>query len=123
MNELVAIPNEGFEGDRCRGSKQRQVLLINTESLDELGFQPGQLREQVTVEFPGLQALPIGSVVRVGDASFVITADCEPCTKMANNLGEDPEHFKARADRKRGMLANVLDGGTIRIGDEVILQP
>lgn len=122
VDELVALENQGFAGDRCCGSKERQALLISTESLEELGLRPGDLREQITIDVPGLQAVPIGSTVTVGEASFVITADCTPCSKMAGYLDEEPEAFKARSNKKRGMLANVRRGGTIRVGDEVNLE-
>lgn len=121
VEQLVAVAGEGFEGDSNRGRPRRQVLFVSTESLTAFGYSPGTLREQITVQLPGLQALEPGTVVQVGDASFEITMDCDPCTKMALRLGEVPEAFKAKTDRRRGMLAIVRDGGTIRVGDEVVV--
>lgn len=122
VETLVAVAGEGFEGDVNRGRSKRQVLFCATDQLAAFGYAPGTLREQLTVELPGLQQLPIGAIVRVGDASFEITMDCDPCTKMALRLGEDPEAFKRKLDRRRGMLAVVWDGGTLRIGDEVVVE-
>lgn len=122
VGTLQAIAGEGFEGDRCRNSKSRQALFVGHETLEAFGFEPGTLREQITVEFPGLQTLPIGSRVKVGDVEFEITADCTPCAKMAGYLGRDPEDFKQSISLRRGMLANVLTDGTIRVGDEVTVN-
>ncbi|MCB8931948.1 MAG: MOSC domain-containing protein [Chthonomonadaceae bacterium] len=121
VDELVAVSGEGFEGDVHRGRARRQVLFVATDQLEAFGYAPGTLREQITVELPGLQQLPLGTLVRVGEASFEITMDCDPCTKMALRLGEEPEAFKQKLDHRRGMLAVVRDGGTIRVGDEVLV--
>jgi MOSC domain-containing protein YiiM len=116
---LEAVGGRGFVGDRTFGKRTRQALLISTESLDELGFAPGELREQVAVDLPGLQAVTPGTRVRAGEVEFQIEQDCAPCTHMAAVLGEDPENFKRRASFKRGMLALVLTDGVVRVGDEV----
>lgn len=122
VDQLIAVTGEGFEGDANRGRPRRQVLFVATDQLAAFGYSPGTLREQVTVDLPGLQQLPIGTLVQVGGALFEITMDCDPCTKMALRLGEDPDAFKKRLDRRRGMLAIVREGGTIRVGDEVAVD-
>ena len=122
VDQLVAVSGEGFEGDVNRGRPKRQVLFVATEHLLAFGYAPGTLREQITVELPGLQSLAPGTVVKVGAASFEITMDCDPCTKMAQRLGEDPGAFKAKTQLRRGMLAIVREGGVIRAGDEVVVE-
>lgn len=119
VQELEAVAGKGFVGDKCFGRRHRQVLFITTTHLNELGYAPGELREQVTVDLPELQQLPVGTIVAVGDVEFEIEQDCTPCSRMAEMLGETPEEFVARSTRKRGMLAKVRKGGTIHIGDHV----
>ena len=119
VSELIAESQKGFVGDRCWGSEHRQVLFTTTETLEELGFKPGDLREQITTDIAGLQSLPMGTKVIVGEVEFQLTADCTPCAKMAARFGEEAASFKARTDKKRGILAIVLTSGTIRVGDEV----
>lgn len=119
VDRLVAVAGEGFVGDGNYGRRKRQVLFVATDEIAAFGYAPGTLREQITVELAGLQSLPLGTIVQAGEASFEITMDCDPCTKMALRLGEDPVAFKAKTDRHRGMLAIVRDGGEIRVGDEV----
>jgi len=119
VEALEAVAGEGFVGDRCSGSQRRQVLLVSTESLAELGLSPGQLREQVTVDVAGLQSMTPGTCLVVGTAAVELTEDCAPCGKMAAYLGEPEEEFKRRSAGKRGMLARVVRSGQIRVGDEV----
>lgn len=119
VEELVALDGLGFEGDKCAGRKTRQALFLSTESLNAFGYGPGDLREQMTVEFPGLQALAEGTRVQAGEAVFRIEGDCAPCGNMARYLGEDPTSFQEKMAGKRGMLATVERGGRIRTGDEV----
>jgi len=119
VQELMAVDREGFEGDKCRGRRIRQALLLSTASLDEFGYVPGQLREQVTVDLPGLQLLAEGAMVQAGNVVFRIEGDCAPCGNMARYLGEEPEAFQSKMARKRGMLASIAQGGRIQIGDEV----
>jgi MOSC domain-containing protein YiiM len=119
VEELVAVDNVGFEGDKCAGKKTRQALLISTESLREFGYEAGQLKEQVTVELPNLQNLPKGAMVQAGNVVFRIEGDCAPCGGMARALGEEPETFQAKMANKRGMLASIAKGGRLKVGDEV----
>jgi MOSC domain-containing protein YiiM len=119
VSELKAVASKGLEGDRCFGQAHRQVLFVALSEIDDLGYKPGDLREQLTVELPGLQALPPGAQIQVGDAVFEIEGNCAPCNGMANRLGEDPNEFKAKTERRRGMLAHVMGDGIVRVGDEV----
>lgn len=119
VDELKAVAGSGFEGDRCFGQSIRQALFVATEEIDDLGYEPGDLREQLTVNFPGLQSLPSGTRVQVGEVLFEIEADCAPCHGMAKRLGEIPEEFVEKTKRRRGMLAKVLGSGVVRVGDPV----
>ncbi|MBV6458523.1 MAG: hypothetical protein HONBIEJF_01653 [Fimbriimonadaceae bacterium] len=120
--ELSAVASRGFIGDKCYGRPTRQVLFVAVDHLEALGYRPGDLREQVTVDLPGLQTLSEGAVLSIGDTRFEIVGDCAPCSKMAGYMGEEPQSFIAKTTRKRGMLAKVLNDGTIRVGDTVTTQ-
>lgn len=121
--ELVA--NKGVLGDRHFGEASRpnrQVLLVGLDHLEALRLEPGTLREQITVDFPGLQDLAPGSVLQVGNAAIEITGDCAPCLTMAKYLNEDGHAFVNRSMGKRGMLGKVMEGGTVAPGDTVSLR-
>ena len=112
----------GLEGDKHAGREaaKRQVLLTEVGDLRDLDLKPGELREQVTVDLPGLMSLAAGTRLRVGDAVLEVTGVCEPCTHIGEHIGaEDPEALRHRLVGRRGMLARVLADGDIRLGDPV----
>lgn len=119
VDELHAVSGQGFVGDRCFGRSTRQALLVSMENLRQFGYAPGALREQITVDFDGLQTLPVGTRLQVGEVILEIEKDCTPCVKMAGHLGEDPAAFVTKTLRRRGMLALVRSDGAIRVGDGV----
>jgi len=118
-SSIKIVENQGIEGDRCFGQGQRQVLFVSSENLNAFGYAPGDLREQITIDMPGLQALPIGTVIQVGTCRFRIEADCAPCASMARRLEEEPEAFKEKTKGKRGMFGFAMAGGIIHVGDPV----
>ena len=125
--EVRALVDHGLEGD-VHGKKQaggrRQVLIIDQTIHGILGVQPGDLREQITVDFPALDALPVGTQVRIGEATLELTGSCDPCTHIGGLLSvADPEAFERQLEGRRGQLARVVevDGkGVIRIGDPIV---
>ena len=112
----------GLEGDKHAGREagKRQVLLAEAADLRHLELKPGDLREQVTVDLPGLMSLAGGTRLRVGEAVLEVTGVCEPCTHIGEHVGaEDPESLRQRLVGRRGMLARVVGEGDIRLGDPI----
>jgi MOSC domain-containing protein YiiM len=123
--DAVRATAVGLEGDRHAGREhaKRQVLLVEAGDLRDLGLEPGALREQVTVDLPGLMALDAGTRLRVGEAVLELTGVCEPCTHVGEHLRvDDPEAFRQTLVGRRGMLARVLAEGAIRRDDPVEVQ-
>jgi MOSC domain-containing protein YiiM len=111
-----AIADFGLEGcDHARPGKGRQVLLIDEETLAELRVPPGRAHENVTTRGIAIQSFAAGARVRLGPATLEITGPCEPCGFMD---GIRPGLREASMG-KRGVLARVLEGGEVRVGDEV----
>jgi MOSC domain-containing protein YiiM len=130
VQEVVALPGRGLEGDvhgKTHDAAKRQVLLVDTVSLDALGLSPGDLRDQVTLDLPGLQDLPAGTRLQVGEAEIELSGPCEPCTHIGELLGkEDREEFRQLLVGRRGVLARVVavtGGGRIRVGDPAEALP
>jgi MOSC domain-containing protein YiiM len=94
------------------------VLLVSREHLDAVDVEPGAIRENVTVAGADVQAWPIGQRVRVGEALFEITMVCDPCDRM-DDLRDG---LRAQLEGKRGMLAHVVEGGEIALGDAIVLE-
>ena len=119
---LTFVAGDGIEGDFHRGNASRQVLLLDKATLDEFGYSPGTLREQVLVDFPNLQSLSPGTRLNIGTAEVEITADCAPCLTMAGYVNEDGVDFVNKMMGRRGMLAKVTKSGAAKAGDSVKLS-
>ena len=114
---VLAIESQGFEGCAHANPPRREVLLVSKRHLDALGVEPGAIRENVTVEGTDVQSWRVGQRVKVGDALLEITMVCEPCHRM----DELRAGLRALLDDKRGMLAHVVEGGKVALGDSIEL--
>jgi len=114
---VLAIENQGFDGCAHANPPRREVLLASKEHLDEVGVEPGAIRENVTVEGADVQSWHVGQRVAVGGALLEITMVCDPCHRM----DELREGLRAEIDGKRGMLAHIVEGGEIALGDSIVL--
>ena len=114
---VLAIESQGIEGCAHGNPPRREVLLASKEHLDVVGVEPGAIRENVTVDGTDVHSWPVGQRVKVGAAVFEITMVCDPCHRM----DELREGLRSEIDGKRGMLAHVVEGGEIAVGDAIEL--
>ena len=112
----------------------RQVHLIHAELHDELrsrGFDvaPGDMGENITTRGVDLLSLGTGSVLRIGsDAVIEVTGLRNPCTQldrfqdglMGAVLDRDDD---GNLIRKAGVMAIVRQGGEVRPGDSIVVEP
>ena len=121
MQEATAISGMGLEGDRsCKAGNVRQVLLMDKETLDEMDLKPGIIKENITTTGIDLTQAKVGQVFFIGDqATMEVVGECEPCGKMdAIRPG-----LQERLNHRRGMLTTVINGGPIKVGDSIRLEP
>ena len=116
-DRIRAVAGHGFEGCAHANPPRREVLFVSQQHLEALDLDPGAIRENLTVEGTDVHDWPVGQQVRVGDAVFEITMVCDPCHKM-DALRDG---LRAELDGKRGMLARVVEGGEVAVGDRVEL--
>jgi MOSC domain-containing protein YiiM len=116
-DRINALAGHGFDGCAHANPPKREVLFVSQQHLDALDLEPGAIRENLTIEGADVPDWPVGQQVRVGEAVFEITMVCDPCQKM-DALRED---LRAELDGKRGMLARVVEGGEVAVGDRVEL--
>jgi hypothetical protein len=113
--ELQSVDSFDYRTDGIRGnvacSPFRQVLIASQSVMAECGLLPGDLRENIVVDFDALYELPSGTVVRIGQALIRLTFHCEPCKKILDLVPFD------RIVHKRGVLGSFLNDGTISVGD------
>ena len=116
-DRVRAIAGHGFEGCAHANPPRREVLFASQEHFDALELEPGAIRENVTVAGDDVEQWPIGQRVRAGAAVFEITMVCDPCHRM----DELRPGLRERLEGKRGILARVVDGGEVAVGDELSL--
>jgi MOSC domain-containing protein YiiM len=114
------VDDFGLEGDRHAGRPQRQVSILNAETVHELAERgmpvgPGVLGENITVEGVPVMQLPVGARLRIGEAEIEITGDRPACREM---LDIHADALKAMVGRA-GKMARVVRGGTVRPGDSI----
>lgn len=114
---VTAIAGKGFEGCAHANPPRREVLFVSREHLDAVGVEPGAIRENVTVDGADVQTWPVGQQVEVGGALLEITMVCDPCHRM----DELRDGLRAQLHDRRGMLAHVVEGGEIALGDHIRL--
>lgn len=118
LDEVNAVESLGLEGDiHAVKEGSRQVLLIEKETLDALKLKPAMLRENVTTEGIPLMSLQRKQRLQVGKALLEITNECEPFERMEELRAGLQDELTGR----RGMLAKVVRGGPIRVGDPVTI--
>ena len=117
VEEIEAVANRGFAGcAHAQPGGLRQVLLIDAETLEELGLRPGEVKENIVTRGLDVRGLRPGQRLRIGAALVEITVPCGPCKR----LEEVRAGLKQEMRGRRGMLCRVVEGGRIRAGDVVV---
>ena len=118
-------PQQGLIGDHysSRTGGARHVTLIQAEHLAaiaaHLGLEavtPEQLRRNIVVAGINLTALK-GRRFALGGALLEATGECHPCSRMEEILGEGGYNA---VRGHGGITARVIEGGVVRIGDDVV---
>lgn len=124
--EVVGRVGGGIEGDSHAHSAKRAVVIVDRSTHEALGLQPGDLREQITIEgLPGVSALAADTELRVGGLTLRVNGDAAPCLHVGELVGvDDVVAFQASLVGRRGATCTVIaaDGPT-RIGDAVEVLP
>ncbi len=122
VESVRAVAGKGLEGDRHfheEGASPGQALtLVEADVVDEVGLAPGETRRQLTVRGVKLNDL-VGKRFRVGDVECFGVELCEPCLHLEELTR--PGMIKALVHRA-GINADIVSGGTIRVGDAVIVD-
>jgi MOSC domain-containing protein YiiM len=121
VEAAVAETERGLVGDRHSrrpSGHRRQVLLVDQAELDLLGLPGGVLKENVLLEGIPLESLQAGQRLHLGlEVVLELTEPCVPCSKLERIR----PGLISEAWGRRGQLARVVSGGTVRVGDEVRL--
>lgn len=117
--EATARENHGLDGDaHARPDSPRQVLVLESETLEEFAVAPGALKENIVTEGIRVAGLRPGTRLRAGEALLEVMMDCAPCAFVDSVRSGLREKIRGR----RGTLARVVADGTIRVGDPIGLD-
>lgn len=119
------IPGRGLVGNADQG-RRRQVTLIEQETwerlMDELDADVSPAARRANLMVRGVPlAGTRGMLLRIGECLLKIGGETKPCERMDEAL---PGLRRAMYDRwGGGAFAEVLEGGTIHVGDPVEWGP
>jgi MOSC domain-containing protein YiiM len=88
---------------------------MDAETLAAFGLEPGRVRENITTRGIELKTLVAGKRVRLGQTIVEITKPCSPC-EFIEDLRPG---LRTEMEGQRGMLARVVEGGEIHVGDAI----
>jgi len=116
LTEVSALENSGLDGcAHARPGSPRQVLLVDSETLELMELPPGTIRENITTRGINVNGLAIGQRLKVGAAHLEVGMICTPCDQMEKIRPNLRRELRGR----RGMLCRVIQGGLIRRGDSI----
>jgi MOSC domain-containing protein YiiM len=115
------IPGVGIEGDKhAEAASKRQVLIADQEALDVLDLPVGAIKENLTVAGLNVMALQPGTRLHIGSSVVLeVTSECKPCFRM----DEIRPGLRVELEGRRGMNSRVIEGGQLRVGDEIVVEP
>ena len=121
--QVKAIAGVGLDGDRYAGTNRphKQVTLIESEALEalrrdhEIELPAAETRRNILTSGVALNHL-VGREFRVGEATFRGVKLCEPCHYLEEVTGQS---VRMPLLHRGGLNAEIVEGGTIRVGDAV----
>lgn len=122
--EIVTLKSEyGIIGDAHAGNWHRQVSILASESVEKIRLKFPQLpvgafAENILTEGIKVYELPVGTLLQIGETVLKITQigkECHADCAIRKQVGDC-------VMPREGIFAIVLNGGTIRAGDNIIIR-
>ena len=124
VERVRLVEFRGIDGDMKGSSKSRQLNVMLAETLAELGTEgfrvaPGEMGEQIVLSGVDPATLVEGARIRLGAAVIEVGIPRTGCDRFEMIQGKPRELAKGRL----GVLASVVKGGEVAVGDEVEVLP
>ena len=123
INEANFIEDFGIENDAHAGKWHRQVSLLEFNKIDEFrkkgaNVDFGAFGENLVIEGIELNTLSIGQKIKIGDVLLEVTQIGKKCHDKCQIYYQVGECIMP----KNGIFTKVLNGGTVKVGDECSLD-
>jgi MOSC domain-containing protein YiiM len=121
VEAVVVVKDHGILGDAHAGPWERQISFLASEQIQEarsrgLNVDFGDFAENVATEGVDWKVLPLGTRVKLGQEVVVeITKIGKECHKKCAIYYQAGDCIMPR----EGVFARVIEGGTLRSGDEI----
>ncbi len=116
VRSVQVSAGEGLVGDRhAKKGSSRQILLVDQSVLEKHSLQPGQLRENVTVQGMDVRSLEEGDSLTLGDIEFTVGELCDPC----GNMDAVRPGLQEAIHGERGLFLTPIGKGMLSVGDRL----
>ncbi|MCL1828968.1 MAG: MOSC domain-containing protein [Oscillospiraceae bacterium] len=123
VGSAVFIENFGIEGDAHAGDWHRQVSLLSNDKVEAFRARgavvdDGAFGENIKVDGIDFASLSAGTEFKCNDVLLELTQIGKECHSHC-------EIYKVMGDcimPREGVFAKVLNGGTISVGDELVVS-
>jgi MOSC domain-containing protein YiiM len=121
LQQALLVVGHGIDGDAKGGVATRQLNIMSAHTLQALageGFRtaPGQMGEQLVLMGLEVDTLPHGTRLQIGAQACVeLIAARTGCATFERHQGKPRQAAASRL----GMMARVVAGGVIAVGDPV----
>ena len=115
--------NYGIKGDAHAGDWHRQISLLGVDKIIDFrkrgaNVEFGAFGENLVVEDYDFRAMPVGTLFRCGEVLLEMTQIGKECHSHCTIYHQVGDCIMPR----EGVFARVLHGGTIKIGDEMVIE-
>jgi len=123
VGKAELVLQHGLKGDAHAGSWHRQVSLLSLQKIEAFRakgakVEYGDFGENIVVEGIDFAGLPVGTKLRCGEALLEMTQIGKECHNRCAIFHSMGDCIMPR----EGVFAMVLNGGMIRVGDEIHVE-
>jgi MOSC domain-containing protein YiiM len=124
LDRARLVEFRGIEGDLKGGTGERQLNVMVAEAIEGLraeGFKgdPGELGEQIVIAGVPTESLVPGARLQIGEAVIEVGIPRTGCARFEAIQGKPRQSAAGRL----GVMARVVTGGEVAVGDEVLVLP
>lgn len=119
------VEGRGIDGDRKANGADRQLNVMCRETLEQMkseGYRvgPGEMGEQIVLDGIVIEQTTPGTRIQLGETAIIeVVTNRTGCSRLENIQKMPVKQSSSRI----GVMARVVRGGVIRVGDPIrVLQ-